>query len=102
MLSHAEVKIFFTGKVSIALSSNWNEPYSLKADDIAAADRATEFWLGWFANPIFINGDYPQVMKDYIGRKSKMEGRNASRLPEFTDAEKKWIAGKLDDVFIRF
>lgn len=82
------------------MSCNWNEPYSQKAEDIDASDRATEFLLGWFAHPIYVNGDYPQVMKDYIGRKSKMEGRNASRLPEFTDAEKKWIAGKLDGAFV--
>lgn len=50
--------------------------------------------LGWFANPVFVNGDYPQVMKDYIGRHSQEEGRNSSRLPEFTEEEKARIVGK--------
>lgn len=34
--------------------------------DIEAAERYIQFYMGWFATPLF-NGDYPQVMKDYIG-----------------------------------
>lgn len=84
----------FLGKISITLDSNWEVPYTSKTEDIDAAERAMEFRLGRFAHPIFVNGDYPQVMKDYIGRKSKMEGRSSSRLPEFTDAEKARIVGE--------
>ena len=50
-----------TGKVSLSLVSQWKEPASNSSEDIAAADRAMNFELGWFANPIFINGDYPEV-----------------------------------------
>lgn len=35
--------------------------------DIEAAERYIQFYLGWFAMPLF-NGDYPQVMKEYIGK----------------------------------
>lgn len=42
-----------------------------------------------FAHPIFKTGDYPGVMKDLIGRKSEAEGLATSRLPEFTEEEKK-------------
>lgn len=34
--------------------------------DIEAAERYIQFYLGWFASPLFL-GDYPQVMKEYIG-----------------------------------
>jgi len=34
-------------------------------------------------------------MKDQVARKSQLEGRNTSRLPEFTDAEKARIVGKM-------
>lgn len=34
--------------------------------DIEAAERYVQFYLGWFATPIF-HGDYPQVMKDFVG-----------------------------------
>lgn len=84
------------GKVSITLSSDWCEPFTTKLDDILAANRAMEFMLGWFAQPIYGDGDYPDVMKEYVGIKSKMEGRNVSRLPEFTKAEKKKISGTYD------
>lgn len=54
--------------------------------------------MGWFANPVFIDGDYPQVMKDNIALKSEQEGRNTSRLPEFTEAEKARIVGNVNSV----
>jgi len=44
--------------------------------------------MGWFAHPIF-KGDYPPVMREYIDRKSKAEGRTESRLPTL---EPEWIA----------
>lgn len=44
-------------------------------------------------SPIYGSGDYPQVMKEYIARKSMEEGRNESRLPEFTEEEKRLIKG---------
>ena len=52
-----------------------------------------EFFVGWFAHPIFIDGDYPEVMKTYILNASLAEGRNKSRLPKFTEDEKIRIKG---------
>jgi len=46
-----------------------------------------QFKLGWFANPIYGNGDYPAVMKYAVGKKSRQEGLNESRLPQFTEEE---------------
>lgn len=54
--------------VGISLTSAWGEPMDLSnQDDIDAAERYVQFYLGWFANPIY-RGDYPEVMKEYIGK----------------------------------
>ncbi|CAG5136320.1 unnamed protein product [Candidula unifasciata] len=73
------------------------EPFTDSPHDVEAADRAMEFSLGWFANPIFSgSGDYPQVMKEFIGDKSRRQGLTKSRLPEFTETEKRLINGSAD------
>lgn len=57
----------FPGLVGISLTADWGEPVDITNQrDIEAAERYIQFYMGWFATPIF-NGDYPQVMKDYIG-----------------------------------
>lgn len=92
--------------------------------DIEAAERYVQFYLGWFATPVF-HGDYPQVMKDFIGkikcyqfilevilsiweitnhllvtmcagRKSVQQGLGTSRLPTFSPQEKSYIKGTCD------
>ena len=45
--------------------------------------------MGWFANPIFGQGNYPSVMVQQIANNSLYEGRSRSRLPEFSE---NWIA----------
>lgn len=47
------------------------------------------FQLGWFAHPIFSEGNYPAVMISLVGNNSIHEGRSASRLPTFSE---EWIA----------
>ncbi|XP_073502925.1 cytosolic beta-glucosidase-like [Phyllobates terribilis] len=85
------------GLVSIALNSDWAEPFNPNsADDKEACERYLKFNLDWFAKPIFIDGDYPAVMKSEISKKSKEEGLMTSRLPEFTDEEKNMIKGTAD------
>ena len=76
------------GRISITLDSDWKEPASDSPEDIEAAERSMQFKLGWFANAIYVNGDYPEVMKTKIAEKSQLEGRDTSRLPEFTLEEK--------------
>lgn len=54
--------------VGISLSADWGEPVDVTNQrDIEAAERYVQFYLGWFATPLF-NGDYPQIMKDYVGK----------------------------------
>ena len=92
ILSHAHaVKIFreeFShqgGIIGITNNCDWREPLTDSIDDQKAAERALLFFVGWFADPIFL-GDYPQVMKDRLG----------ARLPVFTQEEKSMIKGSSD------
>ncbi|XP_068168141.1 lactase-like protein isoform X1 [Antennarius striatus] len=84
------------GLVGISLSGDWGEPVDISNQkDIEAAERYVQFYLGWFATPIF-HGDYPQVMKDFIGRKSVQQSLGTSRLPTFSPQEKSYIKGTCD------
>ncbi|XP_061648558.1 lactase/phlorizin hydrolase-like isoform X2 [Phyllopteryx taeniolatus] len=85
------------GQVSLALNSDWVEPKDVRVlREVAAADRAMQFQLGWFAHPIFKNGDYPDAMKWQVGNKSELQGLAESRLPKFTEEERKYIRGTAD------
>lgn len=87
--------LILTGQIAITVSIGWAEPYDMfNPDDLAASDRDLEFSGGWFLNPICVNGDYPEVMKAQIARKSRLQGFNQSRLPEFTEEEKQLINRK--------
>lgn len=52
-----------------------------------------QFTNGWFSDPIFLSGDYPPLMKEAIAKKSKELGSETSRLPVFSEEEKKMIKG---------
>ncbi|XP_057626296.1 lactase/phlorizin hydrolase-like isoform X2 [Chionomys nivalis] len=85
------------GVISITISSDWAEPRDpSKQEDVEAARRNVQFMGGWFAHPIFKNGDYPEVMKTRILERSLAAGLSKSRLPEFTESEKKRINGTFD------
>lgn len=74
------------GAVSLALNSDWFEPLNQGcAEDIAAAERDLAFTLGWFAWPVFVTGDYPEVMRAAINAQSEKLGHDAAcRLPGFS------------------
>ena len=61
------------GKVSIVVNSQWFEPKTKKEEDIKAAERGIQWYLGWMAHPVF-KGDYPAVMKKRILEKSRAKG----------------------------
>ncbi|XP_056145398.1 lactase/phlorizin hydrolase [Lampris incognitus] len=85
------------GLVSIVLNADWIEPKDVNiAREVVAADRALQFQLGWFAHPIFKNGDYPDAMKWQVGNKSELQGLSESRLPSFAEEEKAYIRGTAD------
>jgi lactase-phlorizin hydrolase len=74
---------------------HWQEPKNKNnPDDLKASETGNQFFLGWYANPVFVNGDYPDVMKYKIGNKSiHHQNFKSSRLPSFTDYEKNYIKG---------
>ena len=73
------------GKIGISNNCDWREPATNNKADMEAAQRSLEFFLGWFADPIY-KGDYPEVMKKRLG----------DRLPKFSEAEKALITGSSD------
>ncbi|XP_033637372.1 lactase-phlorizin hydrolase-like [Asterias rubens] len=90
-------KAMYNGQVSITLSTDFGLPEDeTNPNHVAAAERYMQFTAGWFAHPIFKNGDYPDVMKWQVGNKSLSQGLSESRLPAFTEAEKVFNAGTGD------
>jgi beta-galactosidase len=92
ILSHARAVQLYrekyshqNGQIGITNNCDWREPLTDSPKDIAAAERALEFFLAWFADPIY-KGDYPASMQERLG----------DRLPKFTPAEKELILGTSD------
>ncbi|XP_036110707.1 lactase-phlorizin hydrolase [Molossus molossus] len=85
------------GVVSLSLGAHWAEPKSPEVPrDVEAADRMLQFSLGWFAHPIFRNGDYPDAMKWKVGNRSELQHLATSRLPSFTEEEKRYVRATAD------
>ena len=81
----ADFQLIQQGKIGITNNCDWREPLTNDPSDLDAAQRGLEFFLAWFADPIW-KGDYPEVMKQRLGH----------RLPTFTEDEKKMIKGSSD------
>ncbi|XP_055701293.1 myrosinase 1-like [Phlebotomus papatasi] len=85
------------GIIGITLDSSWQEPKTDSDDDKEASELALQFYLGWYAHPIFsATGNYPQVMIDRIDALSMQQGFPRSRLPKFTPEEIERIKGTSD------
>ncbi|CAI9300477.1 unnamed protein product [Lactuca saligna] len=90
LLAHASTVRLYWGKykhgsVGINLLAFWFEPYTNTIQDVKATQRANDFYLGWFLNPL-VNGDYPDIMKKNAG----------NRIPTFTKLESERIKGSFD------
>lgn len=87
------------GRMGITLDTSWPEPKDAdSAEDREASERAMQFYIGWFAHPIYSHhGNYPKVMIERIRNLSKQQGfGDRSRLPEFTQDEIRRIRGTSD------
>lgn len=80
--------------VSIVLGSHWVEPQKGQATaaNVELCQQSTEAVLGWFANPIFGDGDYPVSLKN----------KHGSLLPAFTPKEKVWVQKTADFFALSF
>uniref|UniRef100_A0A8C3KAE9 beta-glucosidase n=1 Tax=Calidris pygmaea TaxID=425635 RepID=A0A8C3KAE9_9CHAR len=88
------------GVIALCPNIDWAEPKTPSdPKDIEAADRYLQFLVGWFAHPVFKNGDYPEVMKWKVGNRSELQNLPSSRLPVFTAEERDYIRGTADVFF---
>uniref|UniRef100_A0A8C9YX92 Klotho n=1 Tax=Sander lucioperca TaxID=283035 RepID=A0A8C9YX92_SANLU len=74
------------GKLSMALASHWIKPSRTRLESLRECQCSLDHVLGWFARPLFTDGDYPPCMKARLG----------SRLPTFTPEEKEQVKGTAD------
>ncbi|KAL1816574.1 hypothetical protein ACET3Z_019148 [Daucus carota] len=73
------------GLIGLDVYAYWYVPYTNAPEDVIATQRAFDFFIGWFLNPL-VYGDYPDVMK-----------KNAeTRIPTFTKLESRLIKGSFD------
>lgn len=73
------------GLISMTLNCEASLPATDSAADADAADRAFQFMLGWFLQPL-LTGDYPAVMRQLVGE----------RLPRFTPKQASLLIGSID------
>uniref|UniRef100_M4DJJ8 thioglucosidase n=1 Tax=Brassica campestris TaxID=3711 RepID=M4DJJ8_BRACM len=85
LLAHAAVQ-FQRGRIGPVMITRWFLPFDeTNKASIDAAERMKEFFLGWYMEPL-TRGRYPDIMRRMVG----------NRLPNFTEAEARLVAGSYD------
>uniref|UniRef100_A0A2N9HWS4 Beta-glucosidase n=1 Tax=Fagus sylvatica TaxID=28930 RepID=A0A2N9HWS4_FAGSY len=79
------------GQIGISLVGQYFEPYSASSEDKAAVERALDFNIGWYMEPL-VYGDYPSSMRCLV----------KDRLPTFTKEEKNLVKGSFDFIGINY
>ena len=53
--------------MGITLNVDWFEPLdSSNLSHVEACNTKLQFFAGWFANPIYIDGKYPEIMRQKV------------------------------------
>lgn len=95
LLAHAKAAEIFNKQVkprhpdrelSVKHSFQLGLPFNDDDENVKASERSIDFNAGWFIEPLYGNGDYPQSMRDTLGDK----------LPQFTKEQKQSIKGSTD------
>ncbi|XP_063943282.1 cyanidin 3-O-glucoside 7-O-glucosyltransferase (acyl-glucose) isoform X2 [Daucus carota subsp. sativus] len=73
------------GFIGLNVLAFWFSPYTITTEDLLATQRANDFYVGWFVNPL-VKGDYPDVIKKNAGKK----------IPSFTKTESLRLKGSFD------
>lgn len=87
----AAVRLFrkkkIKGEIGITLDYAYNCPATQSKEDIEAAERANEFWAGWYYEPI-VFGHYPKFAEKWF--------KDKGILPEITEDDMKLISEPID------
>merc|ERR1712014_491754 len=84
--SFRKKKLDEKGQIGIVLDYKWAYPKTDSDNDKRAAQYDRDNVMGFWAEPIFLTGDYPQSMKDFYGE----------AMPTFTDEEKSMLNHSAD------
>ncbi|KAL3427932.1 beta-glucosidase [Phlyctema vagabunda] len=71
LLAHAQAyrlgkAMGLKGIIAFKNNGGYKIPLTNSTDDALAVQRAWDFNEGWYANPVYIDGDYPTHLKDYV------------------------------------
>ncbi|XP_058227514.1 beta-glucosidase 11-like isoform X2 [Rhododendron vialii] len=93
LLAHASAASLYKNKyqgkqkglIGINIFAYWLVPCTNATEDVIATQRANDFFIGWFVNPL-VFGDYPNIVRKNAG----------TRIPAFTNLESQQVKGSFD------